>query len=155
MKIRQALPSDYSDIESLWIELNMHHVKLEPELIKEVKTYLPRAEYLKILEDPKQDLLIVEEDGLILGAAWLAERIHEGGQAILMPVAFVQEICVTENSRGQGLGRKLMTNIEDWASKRGLKQVEFNIWSQNQSALAFYEELGFRFTRHEMSKPVA
>ncbi len=152
MQVRQALPSDYSNIENLWIELNKYHVKLEPELIKEVEIYLPRTEFLKILEDPKQELLVIEENGLILGAAWLAERKHEGGQAIPMPVAFVREICVTKNSRGQGLARKLMANIEGWASNRGLKQVEFNIWSENRSALAFYEELGFRYTRHEMSK---
>lgn len=136
------------------LELNKLHTALEPELIREVTTYLPEREYQKVLDDPLQEFLLLEVDSFVVGAVWFAERKHAGGHAIPMPAAFIQEICVAESSQGRGYGRALMANVEQWAQQRGLQQIEFNVWSNNKSALSFYEYLGYRYTRHEMSKSV-
>jgi ribosomal protein S18 acetylase RimI-like enzyme len=45
-----------------------------------------------------------------------------------------------------------MGAIERWSGDRGAVRLEFNVWSANTEALSFYEKLGFRSTRHEMSK---
>ena len=154
MNVRIATPNDYLDIERLWLELNKYHAALEPNLIKQVGVYLSEKDYLEVLDDPKQDILVLESNDTILAAAWIVERKHEGGQAIPMPIAFIQEICVSRDKWRQGIGQTMVSEIEKWARERGLNEIEFNVWSQNKMALSFYEKLGFRFTRYEMSKPV-
>ncbi|MEM8766090.1 MAG: GNAT family N-acetyltransferase [Pseudomonadota bacterium] len=151
--IRLAKDGDYSAVESLWLELNKHHSEVEPALIRQVPVYMEEQAFRGIIESSDQDILVFDE-GTIRGAAWVLERKHQGGQAIEIPIAFIQEICVSDSSRGLGIGRKLMQAIESWAKQRGLKLMELNVWSQNQSAVRFYEELGYRKTRYEMSKSV-
>lgn len=149
--IRSARHEDYPAVESLWLELNALHAQLQGDLIRPVDTYLNERDFARLLEDPLQDILVLENPGIV-GAAWVAQRRHSGGQAIDMDVAFIQEICVSAARRGEGLGRTLMAAVEDWARTRSLERVEFNVWSANLGAIGFYERLGYTFTRHEMSK---
>ena len=155
MHVRIATAEDYSSIEGLLRELNALHSEIEPELIRRVEIYLGNDQYLQILKDEKQEILLLEDAGTVIGCAWIAERMHEGGQAIEMPVAFIYEICIKESCRREGFGRTLIRAIENWALDRKLGILEFNVWSRNQAALQFYEELGFRYVRHEMSKTLA
>lgn len=155
MNVRIATAEDYSSVEGLLQELNALHSEIEPELIRQVETYLGNDQYLDILNDDKQELLLLEDADAVIGCAWIAERMHEGGQAIEMPVAFIYEICIKESCRREGFGRALMRAIESWALDRKLGILEFNVWSRNQVAIQFYEELGFRYVRHEMSKTLA
>ncbi len=153
--IRLAIHSDYSEVENLWLQLNSFHAKLEPSLIQAVDTYMTEAEFKGILQDSKQDILVIENSIGIVGVAWIIERMHSGGQAIEIPVAFIQEICIEESDRGRGYGKAIMDSIQSWARQRKLELIEFNVWSKNENALAFYKNLGFTFTRHEMNIPVA
>lgn len=155
MKVRIATAEDYSSVEVLLRELNALHSEIEPELIRRVETYLGNDQYLEILNDKKQEILLLEDADAVIGCAWIAERMHEGGQAVEMPVAFIYEICIKESCRREGFGRTLMRAVESWALDRKLGMLEFNVWSRNQAALKFYEELGFRYVRHEMSKTLA
>lgn len=151
-QVRSASDGDYEEVNRLWLELNAHHVEAEPELIQRVPEYQDRPGYERVLGDPQQDILVLCDESEILAAAWLEERKHEGGQAIEMRVAFILEICTKETSRNRGLGRMLMQAIEEWAKERQLERIEFNVWANNSSAIAFYESLGFRYARHEMFK---
>ena len=153
-RVRTAEIADHAAIESLWLELNALHVAIEPELIQPVDVYLEATAFEQILEDSKQEILLVEEAGRICGAVWLVERRHEGGQAVDMPVAFIQEICVAASVRRQGIGRALMDSARAWAEARALARVEFNVWARNRNAIAFYQSLGYGFVRHEMYLPL-
>ena len=152
LETRHATPVDYESVEALWLELNRHHVRAEPELIKPVDTYLSRDDYNAVVQDPKQAILLLIGESDVVGAAWLVERMHEGGQAIEMPVVFVQEFCTQESRRGLGYGRQLMSSVEKWARERNLARIEFNVWAGNSSAISFYERLGFGYARYEMFK---
>ena len=154
LETRHATPVDYESVEALWLELNRHHVRAEPELIKPVDTYLSRDDYNAVVQDPKQTILLLLEESNIVGAAWLVERMHVGGQAIEMPVAFMQEFCTRESRRRRGLGQELMKAVEQWAKERDVARIEFNVWAGNKSAISFYEKLGFGYARHEMYKRV-
>ena len=44
---------------------------------------------------------------------------------------------------GQGLGRKLLTELIDCAKAAGYEQLELEVASENATAIALYESLGF------------
>ncbi len=147
-----TIQSDYEAVDSTWREQNQYHVALEPELMKLVEPYLLAQSFAAILSSETEDIGVYEEQQRILGAVWMGQREHHGGSAIRMPVAFIQEICVAEGHRKTGIGRKLMSFVEQWACDRNLNRLEFTVLQRNRDASSFYESLGFRYTRYEMSK---
>jgi len=152
--IRTAEATDYPNVETLWLELNAHHVKADPSVIQSVTQYQSLESYESVLQDPNQEILLLCDGADVLGAAWLVERKHEGGQAIEMPIAFVQEFCTKQSERRRGLGRQLMQAVEQWARQRDLVRVELNVWAGNADAISFYESLDFGYARHELFKTV-
>jgi len=155
MNVRAALDGDYEQVEVIWQELNQHHVALEPELMRRVSPYQPRKSFEGAVASTDQDILIAEENSVAAGAIWLEKRVHEGGAAVPMSVVFIQELGVLARFRRAGVGRLLMAHAELWASERSVRRIEFNVWESNATAIAFYEELGYRPVRQELSKPVS
>jgi ribosomal protein S18 acetylase RimI-like enzyme len=45
-----------------------------------------------------------------------------------------------------------MAAAERWAAERGLSEIELSVWEFNQSALAFYQELGYVTERRKMRR---
>ena len=51
-----------------------------------------------------------------------------------------------DTHRNQGIGRTLVEAVVDWARQRGAGTVLLMVTSNNKSAIAFYERLGFSKT---------
>src|SRR5262245_8930633 len=91
-----------------------------------------------------------ENDGAMLVAA------HNGalcgmvaGYAVDDPESrsryfYIAELSVSETMRGQGVGSRLITAIEDFARKRGHTTVVIGVLVKNTRAHALYDRLGFR-----------
>ena len=61
---------------------------------------------------------------------------------------YIDELWVDESCRGTGLGKKLMQQVEDYATKEQLSGLW--LWTQSWQAAEFYESLGYEeFTRFE------
>ena len=73
---------------------------------------------------------IYEEDKLLayLRAEDIGDMLHIG------------RVCVEENLRKQGLGRKLLEFLENYAKDKGFSAIEL---SAVDTAVGFYEKLGF------------
>lgn len=123
--------------------------------MRAVSPYQPKEQYESILASEHEEIAVCEKNGKLVGAVWLVQRTHEGGAAIPISVAFIQEICVASGQRRSGVGRELMKYAEQWARSRGLQSIEFNVWAENETALSFYMKLGYRYVRHELSKSIA
>ena len=54
-------------------------------------------------------------------------------------VAWVEEITVEQSMRGQGIGKTLMGNFEDWSRNRGCKLVAL----ATRRAAFFYRSIGY------------
>lgn len=67
---------------------------------------------------------------------------------ILWDWIYVDELWVSPESRGCGLGRKLMLRAEELAKSRGLQGIW--LWTQSWQADGFYRQLGYsEFTRFD------
>ena len=67
---------------------------------------------------------------------------------VLWDWIYVDELWVSAESRGEGLGRKLMESIEKYAAAEGLSGVW--LWTQSWQAEGFYQRMGYEeFTRFE------
>lgn len=63
----------------------------------------------------------------------------EGG-----PVVLLEDVILAKKYRGQGLGRKLVEHVLEWARRENFLRVTVLADSTNEAALNFYRQLGFR-----------
>lgn len=67
---------------------------------------------------------------------------------ILWDWMYIDEIWVSRNLRGEGVGRRLMQRAEAYAKSRSLKGIW--LWTQSWQAEGFYRRLGYsEFTRFD------
>jgi GNAT superfamily N-acetyltransferase len=95
----------------------------------------------EILADPRRRFLIAEDRARIVGTADMivvANLTHAA-----RPVAFVENVVVTAERRGDGIGRRLMEEVLRRAELAGCYKVQFLSNKSRTRAHAFYERLGF------------
>ena len=86
-------------------------------------------------------------------AKWLVYDEQESIRAILTAVIlwdwiYIDELWVSPELRGEGLGRKLMQLAEEFAASQGLQGIW--LWTQSWQAEGFYRQLGYsQFTRFD------
>jgi len=83
--------------------------------------------------------LVYEENGQILGYAYLNDFNVRGGYRFTADLSLYVELA----ARGQGIGKALYDEIEPKAKEMGLRNIISLITSENEASLAFHDRLGF------------
>jgi len=101
---------------------------------------------LTIMLEPCESrcLLIASAGNRIIGMASIQTLIStaEGGRS-----GIVEDVVVTSEWRGKGIGRFLLEAIEVWAHTKGLKRMQLLADSTNTTALEFYQNRGWKTTQ--------
>lgn len=94
---------------------------------------------------PLEELAAACKDGRLWVA--LAPTGQPVGFAIAKPIddsGFLVELDVHPDHQRQGLGRRLVARVVDWARERSLVSVSLTTFAQVPWNAPFYERLGFR-----------
>lgn len=149
--VRFAEEKDLGRINELRKQVNDIHVEGRPDRFKtgfgaEIR------EYAKVMiSREKSDIIVAERDGLICGMAcvdYVNKKETPYGYA--RNFYHVQEIAVDEKYRRQGVAKELFEFMIADAKKRNLNKIELDVWEFNESAIEFYQAVGFKQTRRWM-----
>jgi ribosomal protein S18 acetylase RimI-like enzyme len=110
--------------------------------VRDFATVLPEG-----LQTKGHWLYMIEMDGQAVGCLWFAERDMDGRLT-----AFLYDIHVYEDARGQGHGRAAMLEFEREAARRGLHHLSLNVFGGNAPARGLYRALGWAETAVTMTK---
>jgi len=66
---------------------------------------------------------------------------------------YINNIAVSSDYRGQGIGQLLINHIVSYASENKYKGVELDVTDINQGAIGFYNKLGFREISRTIDMP--
>ena len=66
--------------------------------------------------------------------------------------AVIENLVVKSEFRKQGIGRILVDEVQEWAIAKGARSIELNVYEFNETAISFYEGLGYRNLSRKMSK---
>jgi GNAT superfamily N-acetyltransferase len=94
-----------------------------------------------ILQNPEVGrLFVLRVAGQVAGMANALVTIStaEGGRVLLL-----EDVIVSKEHRGLGLGRRLVDHVLDWAKSQGMSRVTLLADRNNQAALDFYHAGGF------------
>lgn len=119
------------------------HAQLSDEPVSEC-TPRHRAAFAAVSADPRQRLLVVEQDGVVVGTAVLVivpNLGHDGA-----PYALIENVVVDEAVRGQRHGERLLRSMIDEARAAGCYKVVLTSRKSRTDAHRFYKRLGFDAT---------
>lgn len=98
-----------------------------------------------LLAQPDAAALWVAEHNLrVVGmcSAQIVISTAEGG-----PVAWVEDVVVSPDQRGHGVGRQLLDAVSAWAAAHGISRLQLLADGENDAALGFYRRLDWQTTR--------
>ena len=150
-EVRRARENELERVNELRMQVNAIHVAGKPEVFKpgfpeELRNYI-----YAIHKDPEQFIAVAEKDGTICGFAVL-HHINKPENPFMKERDFldIDEFCVDEAFRRQGIASEMIAFIREFAKEKGFHRIELNMWEFNQDALAFYEAAGFQTFRRYM-----
>ena len=149
--IRQAIFSDFEQIGKVFSEENRFHVILLPEIFQIATPIMTHEWFDEILENADKNLLVAEHKQEIIGVILVTiENNPDDAIYKLRRYGYIDEIIVSENYRRQGVGKLLMKEAYAWALEKGVLEIELHVWETNNSAISFYEKLGYTTLRRTM-----
>ena len=151
VEVRRAREDELERVNELRMQVNILHVAGKPEVFKpgfpeELRNYI-----YAIHKDPEQFIAVAVKDETICGFAVL-HHINKPENPFMKERDFldIDEFCVDEAFRRQGIASEMIAFIREFAKEKGFHRIELNMWEFNQDALAFYEAAGFQTFRRYM-----
>jgi len=132
LAIRHARPKD----KPAWLRLRR---ALWPKC-SEHKHALEISQLLK-----SQGAVFLAENGVgkLIGFAEVSLRHDHVDGASISPVPYLEGWFVDRAFRKQGLGRKLMSAVEQWATSHGYSELASDAETQNLLSIRLHKRLGF------------
>ena len=154
MKVRMAQEKDIERIHSLLAQVAMVHHKGRPDLFKAGKSKYTDEELKVLLRDTSRPILAaVDENDCMQGYAFcIFQQYNDHNIMTDIKTLYIDDLCVEETQRGKHIGRELYQEVLAFARANGCYNVTLNVWSCNEAARKFYENLGLRPQKIGMEK---
>ena len=154
VSIRQPTAEDYATLCDLFDEVDALHRDHLPHMFQKPNGPVrERDYYLGLIADENVGLFVAEVSGKPVGFVHAVVR-----DTPVIPVfvprryAVVDSIGVKPEFQGHGIGRMLMGIVHEWAIAKGATSIELNVYEFNETAIAFYQSLGYETLSRRMSK---
>ncbi len=94
-------------------------------------------------ENPLFHCFVAESNSKIVGMALVYSRYSTWKG----PVIHLEDLIVTEEYRGTGLGSSLLTSVVKHGKKLNVKRISWEVIDWNEPAISFYESKGANVMR--------
>lgn len=131
--VRPAVLSDVDALIGLLFEIMAHHGVAPPPIVDLRRTLE------EIVESNTHEFLIAGTDAAVQGACALIYSLSTWSAG---PVCELQDVVVTAESRGVGVGSVLLEAAESRARRRGCRRLFLSAETANLGGHAFYRALG-------------
>lgn len=140
--VRLAKPKDLKSVQ----ELNHQLFLSDARHFDDLNTNWPYEEGKKYFRDRiagKDGVCFVaEKEGFIIGYV-IGGWSHLNFSAYKGKRAELENICVSESERSQGIGALLVNALFDWCKQNGATHVMVDAYVPNLKAIKFYKTQGF------------
>ena len=138
MTFREATKEDVSSIVGMLADDELGKLR------EDFQDPLPDSYYHafnQIVKDPNQELIVVEDNGQIIGTlqlSFIQYLTYQGGIR-----AQIEAVRIHKSRRGQGLGERMFRWAIERAKERKAHLLQLTTDKKRPEALKFYEKLGF------------
>lgn len=154
IRVRKATPDDHCNLNELFEEVDALHRDRLPHIFQQPDGAARERDYLLgLIADPNVAFLVAEAGDTLVGFVHAVIR-DTPALPVFVPrrYAVVDEVVVRSGFQNQGIGRRLMDEAQAWAVAQGAASIELNVYEFNESAISFYEGLGYQALSRRMRK---
>ena len=145
MIIRLATEHDIPGLLHLLRQVGQVHHEIRPDIFRDGALKYDENALAELLRDENRPVFVSARDNQILGYCFCIRRGF--GDSVMVPrkEIYIDDLCVDETCRGQGIATALYRHVCTWAKEEeGCAFLTLNVWNGNDSAMAFYEKMGMR-----------
>ena len=155
MEIRFAEAKDVTGILALLRQVGRVHHECCPELFRAGAQKYGASQVLAMLNSSKTPVFVAVEDNRVVGYGFCQVKVYELDPVIADHTdIYIDDLCVDESRRGQGIGKALYEAICRYGKMRKADRITLNVWCCNESAVKFYESLGLTPQKIGMEMPL-
>jgi len=149
--IRDARADDDADLARLWRELMDLHVALDDRFAlsdNADEAFQSYAETARNRDDYRVRLAVVNEHavGFVICCILPNSPVYRTRW-----IGYINDLCVTRNMRGHGIGELLVEDSVEWLRNNGADSVEVYVARANDGAQRFWRRVGGREYLDRMS----
>lgn len=153
--IRKATHNDIPRIMELLSQVNDVHAEGRPDFFIKGKRKYNEEDLLKIINDDTTPVFVCEENDDIKGYAFcVIQDLSRCDNLRPDKSLYIDDICVDENYRRHGVGKKLYEHVLQFAKEEKCFNITLNVWAKNSGAQAFYESMGMTVQKVCMEKVI-
>ena len=150
MEIRLATERDIPGLLALLLQVGQVHHDIRPDIFPERTLKYDENALKTLLKDKARPVFVAAEGDLVAGYCFCVHKDYEAGSAsVPRRELYIDDLCVDEACRGQGVAGALYRHATAYARDCGCGFVTLNVWCGNDRAMAFYEHAGLT-PRHIM-----
>ena len=152
ISVRRAKEKDIPKILELLTQVCNVHSQGRPDIFRNNSQKYNREELLFLIRDDTRPIFVaVDETDQVTGYGFCILITYEDNQLLVdRREMYIDDLCVDENRRGQGIGGILFEYIKKCAKEKNCYHLTLNVWACNNSAMAFYESKGMRMLKKEL-----
>ncbi|MEM1022849.1 MAG: GNAT family N-acetyltransferase [Myxococcota bacterium] len=142
MDLRDPEDRDEGELLTLWRELMDHHARLDPRFELGKSADARFRDYLDVAR-AREDyrVRVAELKGEVAGFI-VACVLPNSPVYAHRWIGYINDLCVTERHRGQGVGRALVEDASNWLLSSGADRVEVYVALANEQARSFWRRMG-------------
>lgn len=143
--VSEAKKKDIPALFELINEVHTLHINWFPEWYKKIKKDEVIEWLRKLLNDKEVKIIIAFMGAEAIGYV-IAKIENREENAFRYPAQLMEidQICVTEKHRNQGVGKRLVEEVKGYAKKLGINTIFLSVLAKNSSAVRAYTNMGFK-----------
>ncbi|HIR26675.1 MAG TPA: GNAT family N-acetyltransferase [Candidatus Choladousia intestinigallinarum] len=154
MNIRRAQEKDMKRIHELLDQVAMVHHEGRPDLFKYGTRKYTDEELKELIQNNRRPIFVAaDQEDCVQGYAFCIFQQYEDHNIMTdIKTLYIDDLCVDETQRGKHIGSELYRAVLAFAKEQCCYNVTLNVWSCNEAARRFYENLGLQPQKIGMEK---
>ena len=154
MNIGRAQEKDMKRIHELLDQVAMVHHEGRPDLFKYGTRKYTDEELKELIQNDRRPIFVAaDQEDCVQGYAFCIFQQYEDHNIMTdIKTLYIDDLCVDETQRGKHIGSELYRAVLAFAKEQGCYNVTLNVWSCNEAARRFYENLGLQPQKIGMEK---
>ena len=145
MLIRRAEIADIPHILRLLRQVCNVHQDIRPEIFRRDGVKYTENDLKALLTDENRPVWCAVEGENFLGYCFCQWEEYQGSTVMIdRRELYIDDLCVDEVCRGQGVATALYRHVTAAAKAAGAAFITLNVWTGNDSAMRFYEKMGMK-----------
>ena len=150
--LQLARQQDLEAVNALALQAHDIHVRWRPDLFEPVTEPYPQERFEEAVS--QRQLYVAKIEEAIVGYVFLRKSECDWLGAVKRRIMIVDEFCVHESCRNQGMGKAMMADVRALAVAFGCTDLQLGVYPQNDAAVVFFQKCGFTIQKIQMQRTV-